>query len=294
MNKEKKRNYIIWVLVIILLVCVMFSVYLLINSISGFLHNDVDAIPITPDISQDEGQGDGDGSSAGDHETTYTYGLEASHSGIVWTSDTKLEIFRVTYTDDQKNPVVVSQGSDKVIAPGTDNSFMFKLKNTGNHALDYDLVVETAFSLDGASLPVNGNVLRHDGKCVAGNAENTQPILDIHSKVDSGVLSGGRYTYYTLNWQWPFEGESDEYDTLLGNLAAQGEELILYVNIKTVATASDDPNASGGMLSPQTGDGFNMVLWAVVAALSLSLMIYLMFFAGKTRDDDKRSDSPAE
>jgi LPXTG-motif cell wall-anchored protein len=86
-----------------------------------------------------------------------------------------------------------------------------------------------------------------------------------------------------LDWQWDFEGD-DVYDTLLGNLAADGEELSLTIVIETLATQCSDPDNSSGDLPP-TGDDNSTFVWLLAAILAFA-GIYIVLMAKKRRPID--------
>ena len=86
---------------------------------------------------------------------------------------------------------------------------------------------------------------------------------------------------YTLCWSWPFDGD-DEFDTMLGNLAAKGEELTVKVAFNV--TAAYDPNVWGG--SPITGDSSNIGLWVAFFVISAFTLIILLFLRKKENDED--------
>ena len=83
-------------------------------------------------------------------------GFEASDDKTVWTTNTKVEIFRVSYENGEQVVTVNGSNGQKVIAPGTENSYTFKLKNTGTVALDYTLEVDAYFTPADIKIPISG------------------------------------------------------------------------------------------------------------------------------------------
>ena len=64
---------------------------------------------------------------------------------VVWENETDIEIFKSEYVNGHNEITVLSSDGNGIIAPGTENSYTFNLKNNGNIAIDYTM--NTAFSL---------------------------------------------------------------------------------------------------------------------------------------------------
>ena len=137
---------------------------------------------------------------------------------------------------------VFVQGADgnKVIAPGTGNSYTFKLKNTGTTPLNYLLNVDAFVTPGDVRIPVESRINRYDGEWIVGDKEQYVDVHTLDTAEDSAPLGAGKYTYYTLDWRWPFESGDDEYDTLLGNMAVE-QDLTLTIIISTTAVADEEP-----------------------------------------------------
>ena len=310
----------IWLSVLILLVCVAATTIAFLSRLDGFLLDDEGAISLIP-----EGNS-GTSNSADKHEevqvsgTTATQaptteqtptdnsdaaqtpsavpqaaqpapmpGFEASDENVVWSTHTQVEIFRVFYRNGEQVVTVRSDNGDKVIAPGTENSYTFKLKNTGNVALDYTVEVDAYFTPDDLWIPIVGRLNRYDGTWIVGDKDEYVEVPVLDTAEDHATLGAGKYTYYTLDWLWPFESGNDEWDTMLGNLAAD-QDLSFTIVIKTTATESANPYDDSGITAPYTGDNTNLTLWIVLAVSSFALMIVLLFYQKK----EKRRDNGEE
>lgn len=217
-------------------------------------------------------------------------GFEASDDNTVWSTNTQVEIFRISYVNGEQVITVNSDNGDKVIAPGTENSYTFKLKNTGNVALDYTVEVDAYFTPADIEIPITGRLNRYDGKWVVGGKDEYANVPVLDAAEDNGTLGAGKYTYYNLDWMWPFESGNDELDTMLGNLATE-QDLIFTIVIKTTATESDNPYDDSGITPPQTGDNTNLTLWITLAVSSFAMMIFLLFFQNKEK---RRYDAEAD
>jgi hypothetical protein len=303
----------IWLSVLILFVCVAATTIAFMSRLDSFLLDDEGAISlITEDTSETDDSSDetedtqGSGSTATQTPTTEQEptnssdttgitttvpqatqppknpGFEASDDNTVWSTNTQVEIFRVSYVNGEQVITVNSGNGDKVIAPGTENSYTFKLKNTGNVALDYTVEIDAYFTPADIEIPITGRLNRYDGTWVIGGKDEYAKVPVLDTAEDNATLGAGKYTYYTLDWLWPFESGNDELDTMLGNLATE-QELTFTIVIKTTATESSNPYDGSGITTPQTGDNSNLTLWFVLAVSSFMMMLFLIFCQNKEK-----------
>ena len=309
----------IWLSVLILLVCVAATTIAFLSRLDGFLLDDEGAISLitentsgTEDSIDETEDTQGSGTTATQAPTTEQEptsntdttgaqetdpatsttplatqpprnpGFEASDDNTVWSTNTQVEIFRISYVNGEQIITVNSDNGDKIIAPGTENSYTFKLKNTGNVALDYTVEVDAYFTPADIEIPITGRLNRYDGKWVVGGKDEYAKVPVLDAAEDNGTLGAGKYTYYTLDWLWPFESGNDELDTMLGNLATE-QDLTFTIVIKTTATESFDPYDDSGITPPQTGDNTNLTLWIVLAVGSFAMMMFLLFYQNKEK-----------
>ena len=57
----------------------------------------------------------------------------------VWKGNTQVEIFRASYANGESQITVKSSDGDKLIAPGTENSYTFALENTADGPVAYSM-----------------------------------------------------------------------------------------------------------------------------------------------------------
>lgn len=299
----------IWLSVLILFVSVAATTIVFFSRLDSFLLDDKGAIPLITDVAQSPESGLNKGkenqdtataeeSTAGQEpannsdttEASADPGFEAGDEKTVWNTNTQVEIFRASYVNGEQIITVNSDNGSKVIAPGTENSYTFKLKNTGNVALDYTVELEAYFTPADISIPITGRLNRYDGTWIVGGRDEYERVSVLDAAEDKAALGAGKYTYYTLDWLWPFESGNDELDTMLGNLAVD-EDLLFTIVIKTTATQSSDPNGSGGITPPKTGDNTNLTLWTVLAVSSFAIMMFLLLYQNKEK---RRYDAEAD
>jgi len=199
----------------------------------------------------------------------------------VWSTHTDVEIFKISYDNNGDAVFTVNSfnNKDKVIAPGTENTYWFTLKNSGSETLDYTLYVDAYFANTDEIIPVEAKMFDYTGKYLCGSADEWRPVLELDPIEEHNNLGAGKIADYTLQWQWPFErfdgdglDANDQFDTMLGNLAAKGESLELHIIIRTVAEIDDKP---GGGDNPPTQDVGYIPVLVVVAVLALMMIIIL-------------------
>lgn len=302
MARIRRQKYaVIGVLLAILLVCESASLAVLFSRMSGFSEETYlgDIIPLTqPDVRTNitVRQQSAAGAPAG--ELVTVQGGEAAFAAYdentVWSAETEVEIFRLSY-DNENGDITVKNAAgrnDALIAPGTSNEYMFTLENTGDVPLDYTMDMEARIGGTELLIPVKARVRDHTNEYLLGSPALYEDVTELDSVRDEGVLGAGRFAAYTLEWEWPFEQEIDEYDTMLGNLAVD-DDLTLTIKINTTAMYdrdSDDPKISeSGISSPKTGD--NMPLGALVTAAIALLAAFAALPTGRRHKDEEHEQT---
>jgi hypothetical protein len=239
-------------------------------------------------------------------------GFKAYDEKTVWLSETEVDIFKLTY-DSENGITVKGFNDDKLIAPGTSNTYSFTLENTGDVLLDYDMTMEAYVTGTDLELPVKARVWDYTNRYLLGGSDTKEEVLKLNNVEDHSKLSAGRFAIYNLEWEWPYEWGNDEYDTLLGNLAVD-DDLALTIKINTIATAdetdinpdnnSDNPSTptqpsqnndtekgyglEGNVASPKTG-----VMLGTVPTLVLTAALGVMLLARpkrKENEDDEQNE----
>ena len=196
----------------------------------------------------------------------------------------EIQVFYAEYGNDGKI-TVKSVFGDKVVAPGTQNSYDLYVRNVGKVPISYILEAESRITVDvngkQIEIPVEASFYTPHGSYLLGGEESLDNLGKLDGVKDSSGLSPEHQAKYTLCWSWPFDGD-DEFDTMLGNLAAEGENLTVKVAFNVTATY--DPNADGG--APMTGDSSNIGLWVALFVISTFTLIILLFLRKRENDEE--------
>lgn len=197
----------------------------------------------------------------------------------------EIQVFHAEY-DESGEVTVKSADGDRVVAPGTENQYDLYVRNVGDVPISYILEAQSflTVNVDGeeVQVPVDASFSTPKNSYILGDDNNLEHLSGLDGAKDSYGLSPEHQAKYTLTWGWPFNGD-DEFDTMLGNLAAEGEELTVKVAFNV--TAAYDPNAAGG--TPKTGDTSTIGLWVALFVISTFTLIILLFLRKKENDEEK-------
>ena len=314
MEKSKmNRKLKIWLIVLILFAGVAVTTVVLWNILGNYSVDDTGAMPLVPagfdenavkeetasfndplpnnkPSETDNGEESENGEvNEEDDSTGSTWraepGFRVEDDEIIWSNNSEINIFSVSYENGEQVITVNSDDGDKLIAPGTETSYTFKLTNTGNVAMDYEVVVEAYFEPLDVSVPVLARISRYDGKWIAGDKETYTDVETLNGTQDSATLGAGRFTYYTLDWVWPYESGDDAFDTMLGDRAV-GEDLTFTIVINTYAEYSEDTNSGDGIVP--TGDTSSLGIMIAIAVGSLAMIIILLVLKIKDSKGNKK------
>ncbi len=231
----------------------------------------------------------------------------------VFRNHSQAEIFRLTYAGTDGHLTVCADGENKVIAPGTANTYTFTLKNTADMALNYEMSITAQVIGTELTIPVQVRLWDYEGNYLLGDENKRVPFLQMDGVRVASSLEAGYGAIYTLEWLWPFEQGNDEYDTMLGNMAVE-DDIVLAVHIDTVATAidakkddsSEDESSEGSIPSedppsstpsstpsrpkgipPKTGETDNKWPLYLMAGMSVTIILCIMMgTSGKKNGED--------
>ena len=281
---------------IVLSLFFIFTTALLFYRLTRSVQPDLPAIVLTFEESSEKPENSSEGSGAGAptgnesfYRKEFNPGFEVVDDKGVWVAETPVEIFKIAYENGEQQ-VTVNGGGDKVIAPGTANTYSFTLKNTGNVKLQYKMSTEVVFSDPDLHLPVNVRMKNYSGGYLCGDAETMEHASVLNSVTDSAELAPFTNAIYHLEWEWPFESGDDAHDTMLGDLATE-KDITMTVIIRTHAEAEIPEGA------PDTGDDTNNALMIVIALIALAILVILIILPKlkkKEEDPDGKESETAK
>lgn len=296
-SKDKKLiNGSLLFAVIALVVAFVLSVAVLFERIIAFM----DSVPYaTVAISRSADEDDPYSNPSGvlierseNHSNNTISAFNIKKDEITWSTDTSVEIFRSYYKDGANQIDVLSARGDNVLAPGTDNRFVLRVMNDKNIKVDYTVTAEAYYSHNDKQIPVIVRFSDSDGKYMLGSEMSWTPVMNLNTLKVSRSLSPACHEDYCLDWQWPFESGNDVYDTYLGN-SAVNEDITLTVKFKILAKENTNPNTNGGKkndgTNPRTGETFNLVVWSVIAVVTLAVLIVVIILFKRRRKKDEQN-----
>lgn len=225
-------------------------------------------------------------------------GINVKDNTQVWTTDTEIELFKVSYKNNKGQVTVKSANKDKVIAPGTDGSYTFDLQNTSKQPADYKIWVETKMTSNTKELPLQARMSGENG-WLLGSKNTWEDSNKLNSISTTETLDGGKTAQYKIYWQWPFEQGKDEEDTNLGNLSVN-QQLTYKVVIHTLTTATTDnkdhtPKADKiNNKKPvsvieiiKTGDTTQIIKWTIILGISAAIILILLLWKRKKQKEEQ-------
>lgn len=293
----RKQNNGYGMTVISLAMCVVLSATVLFSRLVGFAPADPQHyIPLTKSAGTTvvrEGFRNTDGTvtfrgyNPGNHRLlTAKPGFRVYDDNTVWSSQTEVEIFKITYENGAGQVTVRSADGKKVIAPGTENTYKFTLENTGKVPLEYEMSMEAWFGEkgdpDATEIPVLAHVKDYKGNYLAGTGDAKDPVLKLNDVSQKGHLSAGYVAPCTLEWEWLFEGD-DVLDTMLGNLAVD-EDITLTIQINVTSWQTKTPSQDSGI--PKTGDSSHIRLAFTVMMVSGTCLLILPLLPRRKRREN--------
>lgn len=206
----------------------------------------------------------------------------AENGGVnKWESGKNVEIFKSNYQNGDGVYTVASKNGDKLFAPGTTAKYLFVMQNDGNIAVDYvtDLQLFLKVSdklVDSSDFPIKVRLYNDRGEYLIGDKETFVSVYDAANVGHIGLLGASSYDTYTLELNWPFDGD-DDLDTYLGNLSQEdGVSLTLKINV--YAEESLDPAAQGGNKIEVEGTeeygGTVRWLWLILLMINASILVF--------------------
>ena len=212
-------------------------------------------------------------SEAPKHVLTYTQGKLSwdSATAIAPDGSAVLDVFDYIYPN-AENPDAVSADGDNIVAPGTDEFNIVRLKNSVSGTIKYTAVLYRLRTDE--LLPVEA-ALTGEGFADTGIyplPEGVSPAQVVRAV--SGTLDGGAIQDFDISWLWQFyvSDAQDSVDTMLGNKLNPDEVTVgLYIVVED-GNSYVLPEAQ----SPKTGDDSFISLYVALMCISLFVLILML------------------
>ena len=193
--------------------------------------------------------------------------------------DAELDIFSATYKNAQGEIVIEGADGEKVIAPGSKVDYTVRLRNKDTIAIDYTLVAEIKLlnaPVDKkVELPLEFRILDPDDNYIAGDAKTWVDREALDGLTHTGTILRDGSAEYIFQWRWPFEGGSDELDTMLGNMAES--DLRLEISFALRSEANTSLALNGGLWGSGVGKAILIIIFALLLLLAIILLIIAYF-----------------
>ena len=216
------------------------------------------------------------------HVLTYTTGSLTWNSATGVDPDTGVAELSL-FSDHYQN--VQSDNGEKVVAPGTENTNIVRLKNSVSRTITYVAVMYRI--KEETALPVEPTLLDDE----AFTNTDTYPLPDGVTqdqvvRAVTGTVDGGQIQDFDIHWQWNYydSDQRDQVDTALGNEAAWVEADEVTAGLYIVVMEDEDPGDPGEPdqpyippAVPKTGDNSHPTLYLTLMAISGVVLVLLLW-----------------
>jgi hypothetical protein len=213
-KEERKRGYGAVLFIILLLITIAFLVWLLLRPKSDATRTPTGNIDIyNININCVCGPEKKDDDDCDDEIVSYSgtvngrRGTNIRDHGVVYVDD------KNGWYDYQKSIHIFESPAfeyTETIAPGVSNSYDFQVHNTTLTAIKYNVQFE-----EDSEYAINMRYrLKLNNNYVVGNDSTWVTAAELESGLT--YLPGDATDTFTLDWEWPYEGGTDEADTLAG------------------------------------------------------------------------------
>lgn len=325
-NSKKQFSKYIWMIVFVLVLLIAVSAGFFVSKLKNVTPTDgEDVIALVPedgeeetgesnspetdseenvtkiDVPKSSGAASKKGGQTATRQEKRQVGLQEAEMTVederqVWKTETEIDIFDKYYKGTKeagtRNEITVENGGYddmNLIAPGTENTYIFWVKNTGQVGIDYTVTFEEH------QKPIHTIPLEVRVKCgdtyLLGKENQWVSIHELDDLTHEGHLSVKHYAQYSLEWRWPFEIDEahDEFDTSLGDLAVT-KNLEQEIIIRTYGEGYDRPiYEMFSVAGVKTGDAANTFVYIILMLAAIAVLVLLFVFK-KKKDEDKEEE----
>ena len=184
-----------------------------------------------------------------------------------------MDLFSSAYVNSSGQTVVAASNGQKVVAPGTQGSYAFAVRNSGGAQARYKVWAEATQNDSNMAVPL---------ELTLSNGNRGSDSLS-----DAGELAPGSMAVYRIGWEWPFEvgSELDARDTALGQSAA-AHKVAYSVTVHMQAEADDAAVAAGDMAA--TGDNTPIAMFVALIGAALAALVAVAFVLRRRQAEGAR------
>lgn len=204
---------------------------------------------------------------AADKKPENSNNFSVSDGCTVWRKKTDIDLFHYSYENAEGVVTAESGNGEKILAPGTEGSYTFAIRNRGNDAADCRIWIETERNGRFPNPPFQVCLSRSEGRDTDSRTE-WKRIEDLDTCSVTEHVSAGDSLNYTLHWRWPFESDAEEkeIDTQMGNLAeVRNLDYKVTIHMQAVQSKKETGKAVAVGTGDQTNIGGYCLLLAVAA-----------------------------
>lgn len=272
-QKRKKKTWL-WIFLLLLLILVFLTFGILISRLYDYAPIDSNTVFLVDETPE----------------------LTASDEEQIWSTETKINLFKSSYTNEDGKINIQSKNEDKIIAPGTYNIYNFNLKNTGNIPVDYALDLDAFLLINNelqslSSFPIVARIKSNDSVYLLGNENYWASLQALNEFLDEQTLSENHYANYTLEWKWNFNGNNN-IDTKYGTMALNND-ISLTIKIKTNTKVAEDYESNTtnkpvfNEIKDNDSKGKGFCPWILIIILIISLTLIYIVVKKLLKKEDK-------
>lgn len=187
-------------------------------------------------------------------------------------ADGSIELFNINYQNSSGEITVKGINGQQVVAPGTDVTYDVRLRNKDDVVIDFIMTPSVEFYTEDHIL-VHFKIVDDYGNYVLGSEDTWESAEAMNALAHKGAIHPGEVYTYHVAWQWVFEQDNDEYDTMLGNSDDAG----LTVGFGIQSSPSSVEPKTPSHLSHLLGEGFGCcwccwLVWFLVLVLLIMVL----------------------
>lgn len=210
---------------------------------------------------------------------------------VKWENQTRIDLFKINYVNDENVTTVASANGDKIFAPGAVIKYTFTMLNNANISLVYEVDVNFILKIGNEKEEVNNfpfkvRLYNDYGDYLIGSENEWEYITNAEVK-HLGNLGTNSYENYNLEICWEYDGENDDFDTQLGDYSSEKNVTIL-LEINSSAEESLVSLEGGTKIDVKKEYVSNILskwLWFILLIINILILVffYLVWFKNYKR-----------